>query len=132
MTTGILFEEEQAGMPPPLEEGEEEEKEVKLGRPLEIAREGGVPLHPAAVRLPASLSGRLASELTGYPGFAFTEQELNDLGELWIQCGVQASPLIQAISATIAMLMIKGLGFTAWQKAGRPGDLKQPATGASK
>lgn len=81
---------------------------------------GKVPLHPAFVRLPLSLTGRAAQGVTGYDGFIFTDQELNDLAELWIQCGVTLSPVMQASVATITVVAIKVIVYTQWRRAGKP------------
>ena len=130
MVTGISYETVQSEQFPPQtdEDTEEFRPEDKIAGPLRVAREGKVPLHPAAVRFPASVAGRFASELTGCPGLAFTDQELADLGEIWVQCGVEANPVIQALLATVAMIAIKGLGYKAWERAGREGDLKGKET----
>jgi len=90
-----------------------------------VMRAGRVPLHPAAIRLPASIFGRIGTELTGYPGFTFTEQELNDLADLWIQCGIEMNPMLQASIGTTAMVGGKSLGYFAWVKGG-----KKPIAGA--
>lgn len=123
----VLFEMEEPGVEAPYADVERAPEVVD--EELKVARTGKVPLHPAAIRFPASVSGRLASELTGYPGFAFTDQELQDLGEIWAQVGVQASPIVQAVLATVAMIAIKGLGFTAWSRTGKPGDIKKLGEG---
>ena len=105
---------------PPLADMSEEE----LGAPTmpqeRVARAGKVPLHPAVIRLPFSIFGRIGTELTHYPGFTFTEQELNDLADLWIQCGIEASPMLQAAIGTTAMVGGKTLGYAAWVRAGKP------------
>ena len=85
-----------------------------------VARTGKVPLHPAVIRLPFSIFGRVGTELTGYPGFTFTEQELNDLAELWMQTGVEMPPMMQAMVGTTAMAGGKVLGYYAWRRAGKP------------
>ena len=108
-------------------EGEEREAETIPGKlPPEIeveervVRAGRVPLHPAVIRLPMSVIGRAGAELTGYEGFHFTESELNDLAELWEQCGIMMSPLIQASIGTTAMIGAKTISYAVWVKAGKP------------
>ena len=46
--------------------------------------------------------------------------ELNDLAELWVQCGVEMNPLLQASIGTTAMVGGKSFGYFAWVKAGKP------------
>ena len=106
-------------------EGEEGLKEEipgrgELGVEEKVMRAGKMPLHPAVIMLPFSILGRVGTELTGYPGFTFTEQELNWLAELWVQCGVEMNPLLQASIGTTAMTGGKFIGYFAWTKAGKP------------
>jgi len=129
---GIHFTKPEGQVRPPFE-GREEEEELKqplpqrgeMGAEERVMRQGRVPLHPAAIRLPASIFGRIGTELTGYPGWTFTEMELNDLAELWIQCGIEMNPLLQASIGTTAMVGGKSLGYFAWVKGG-----KKPIPGA--
>lgn len=124
---GIRFTKPEAQTPPPFA-GREEEEDFREPIPTRdgispeerVARQGKVPLHPAVIRLPFSVFGRIGTELTGYPGFTFTEQELNDLAELWVQCGVEMNPLLQASIGTTAMVGGKSAGYFAWVKAGKP------------
>lgn len=106
--------EEEEGMEEPLPE------RGGLDGAEQVAASGKVPLHPAVIRLPFSIFGRVGTELTGYPGFTATEQELNDLAELWMQCGVMMKPMLQAAIGTTAMVGFKFLGYFAWAKAGKP------------
>jgi hypothetical protein len=108
---------------PPINEQEELEKEGKRlaeEGAVEELKKGKVPLHPAFVRLPFSITGRAAAAATGYPGFEFTDRELNDLAELWMQCGVTVSPVMQAAVATIVIVGIKTISYAQWKKAGKP------------
>ena len=126
-TEGIRFVKPPAQVQAPFAGREEEEEFRKplppreeLGVEEKIVRAGKLPLHPAVIRLPFSIMGRIGNELTGYPGFVFTEQELNDLADLWVQCGVMMNPLLQASIGTTAMVGGKFIGFFAWTKAGKP------------
>lgn len=83
-------------------------------------KKGKVPLHPAMIRLPLSVIGRVAETATGYRGFEFTDRELNDLAELWMQCGIEISPVAQAIVASVSILGFKAGGYFAWRRAGKP------------
>ena len=134
--TGIRFTKPKSQIEPPFK-GREEEEEFKEPLPdkgtleaqEQVMRAGKVPLHPAVIRLPFSIFGRIGNELTGYPGFVFTEQELNDLAELWVQCGVEMNPLLQASIGTTAMVGGKSLGYLAWVKAGKPKVMGAEAVG---
>lgn len=99
-------------------------EEAQLGQ----MRQGSVPLHPAMIQLPFSVMGRVLTELTSYPGFTFTEQELMWLAELWTQCGITMDPRIQAAVGTTSMIGGKAMGYFAWVKAGKP-EIQYVATG---
>lgn len=126
---GIRFTRPETQVRPPYE-GREAEEELRQPLPPpgygepgveeRVMRPGKMPLHPAVVRLPFSILGRVGTELTAYPGFTFTEQELNDLADLWIACGIEMNPLLQASIGTTAMVGGKSLGYFAWVKAGKP------------
>lgn len=124
---GIKFNKPEGETKPPFE-GRESEEDLRMplppheemGAEERLVRSGKVPLHPAVIRLPFSIFGRIGTELTGYPGFTFNELELNDLAELWIQCGIEMNPLLQASIGTTAMVGGKSLGYFAWVKAGKP------------
>ena len=124
---GIHFEKPPSQVKPPFAGAQEEEgfkqplpPREGLGTEERVMRAGKMPLHPAAIRLPFSIFGRIGTEISGYPGFTFTEQELNDLAELWIACGIEMNPLLQASIGTSAMVGGKSLGYYAWVKAGKP------------
>ena len=125
--SGMKFTKPEGQIAPPFE-GRDKEEELQEAMPArgeiapeeKVMRAGKVPLHPAVIRLPFSIFGRIGTELTGYPGFTFTEMELNDLAELWVQCGVEMNPLLQASIGTTAMVGGKSVGYFAWVKAGKP------------
>ena len=133
---GIKFTKPAAQVQPPFA-GREKEEELQTelpprsepGAEERVMRQGKMPLHPAVIRLPFSIFGRVGTELTGYPGFTFTEMELNDLAELWVACGIEMNPLLQASIGTSAMVGGKSLGYFAWVKAGKPKVLGAEAIG---
>ncbi len=124
---GIKFTKPASQVQPPFAGREKEEDlqqelppRTEPGAEERVIRAGKMPLHPAVIRLPFSIFGRVGTELTGYPGFTFTEMELNDLAELWVVCGIEMNPLLQASIGTTAMVGGKSLGYFAWAKAGKP------------
>lgn len=130
---GMVFERPTSTLKAPFE-GREKEEGLSTELPAQgavapeerVMAEGKVPLHPGVITLPFSILGRVGTELTGYPGFVFTEFELNTLAELWIQCGIMMSPMLQASIGTTSMVGGKALGYFAWVKMGKP-----PIPGAS-
>ena len=128
-TEGISFNRVEGDIPPPSNRMKPEEKIEAIHEQYEEDKardfaKGGLPLHPAVIRLPASVFGRLATELSGYEGFAFTREELEDLASLWMECGIEADPRLQAMVGSVAMLGVKAGGYTAWRRQGRPGDIR--------
>lgn len=127
-STGIKFTKPEAEVKAPFAGREEEEdlqqplppRTTEITAEEKVMRAGKMPLHPAVIRLPFSIFGRIGTELTGYPGFTFTEMELNDLAELWVACGIEMNPLLQASIGTTAMVGGKSLGYFAWVKSGKP------------
>ena len=128
---GIAFNRIEGDIPPPATRRKHEEpisedteaQKVDQERTREFV-EGRIPLHPAVIRLPASVFGRLASEISGYEGFTFTQEELDDLASLWMACGIEANPRLQAMVGSIAMLGVKAGGYTVWRRQGSPGDVR--------
>lgn len=126
-TGGVIFKRKGGEVAAPYAGQQDEEKPGALpgregvpGAEEELLKAGKVPLHPAMIRAPASVLGRIGTELTGYPGFTFTEQELNDLAEVWVMTGVEMSPMLQATITTTSLFGFKSLGYFAWAKAGKP------------
>lgn len=111
----------EAQVSPPLAAGEIREEKAEAPPEVEEIRPivGPAPLHPAMIRLPASVLGRAAHLMTGYEGFEFTDQELNDLAELWVAAGIRLNPTTQAAIGTTAMLAAKVGGFIAWKRMGK-------------
>ena len=123
---GMRFTQPKANTKAPFDGRPEEEQQEQALPPKgeapegQILKAGKVPLHPAVVRLPASVFGRIGTEALGYPGFTFTDKELEDLAELWAQTGVEMSPMLQAAIGTSAMFGGKVLGYYIWKKMGSP------------
>jgi len=86
---------------------------------------GKIPIMSSVIKPPLRFEGLMLSELTGYNGWIWSEDDLEDIASLIQQCGVTLTPEIQL---AIAMLTIHGVkfgGYIAWKRSGRPGDLKK-------
>ena len=57
--------------------------------------------------------------LTHYEGFEFTTEELEMLAELWRACGIEMSPVPQAVIGTTSMFGVKFGGYVVWRKTQR-------------
>lgn len=122
--TGIKVTPTPGELPPPLKEGEEVETPLEE----EIAAKkvmGKIPLSPAVVKPPLRFEGLALAEATGYPGWIWTEEDLEDFAMLIQECGIQADPRIQVLIGLFTLHGAKMMGYMAWKKAGRPGDLKK-------
>jgi len=127
---GIRIEETPGEIEPPLgryEEGEGEEP------PDAKQVTGKIPLSPAVIKPPLRLEGRLLAETTGWNGWLYTEEELDELCNLIDQCGIEMSPQVQVVIALGTMHGARAVGYFDWRRRGRPGDSrKQSQTGVEK
>ena len=127
-TGGIQIKPTEGEIKPPLaaqfkeeaergEEGEEEEVTRKVTEKI--------PISSAIIKPPLRLEGNVLAEVTGYPGWIYTEEELEEITLLIQELGVMLSPQIQVV---IALATMHGAKFTAWQiwkRTGKKGDLKK-------
>ena len=120
-TGGIEITPTEGELAPPLkEEVVEEIPEVVPPRPPTK-----IPLSPAVIKPPLRFEGQVLSELTGYTGWLYTEEDLEDIANLIEQCGWEVAPQIQILIALLTLHGVKYGGYLAWKRAGRPGDLKK-------
>ena len=121
---GIRVEQVEGEMKPPLSEQEVE----KLGAGEEIEPKkitGKIPLSPAIIKPPLRLEGLVLSEMTGWPGWIYSEEDLEDFAQLIAQLGIEMSPGLQVIIGLGTLHGAKVIAYQAWKKGGRPGDLKR-------
>ena len=119
---GIEIERKKAEIPPPLPEGEEVVAEEEVAAKKVI---GKIPIHPAVVKPPLRLEGNVLAQLTGFPGWIYTEEELDAIAELITECGWEMDPRIQIILALGTLHGVKFMAMRIWQAQGRPGDLRR-------
>lgn len=86
---------------------------------------GKMPISPAVIKPPLRFEGLALAEVTGYPGWIYTEEDLEDIASLIAECGWEADPRIQVIFALVGLHGAKFTGYMAWRRSGRPGDLKK-------
>jgi len=120
---------------PPLEDQfKAEEERGTEGEEEEITRSvpDKIPISAAIIKPPLRLEGNVLAEITGYQGWIYSEEDLQEITDLFQQCGIMLSPQIQVV---IAMATIHGAKFTAylaWKKRGRPNDLRKQTGEAEK
>lgn len=128
-SAGISFEQAKGEIKPPLEgyegeggiEGDQRAAEEVVGKRIT----GKVPISPAMVKPPLRFEGLILSEATGYPGWIYTEEDLDDIATLIQECGWELNPAIQVFVALLTLHGAKFVGFQNWKRSGRIGDLKQ-------
>jgi len=120
---GISFEKAKGEIKPPLEgyEAVEEEETKVIGKPLK----GKVPISPAMVKPPLRFEGLVLAEVTGYPGWIYTEEDLEDIATLIQECGFELDPRIQVFVALGTLHAAKFTGYLNWKRSGRPRDIKK-------
>lgn len=120
--SGIKITPTKGELPPPLEAGAEPPpaEEIKAERVT-----GKIPISPAVIKPPLRFEGLALSEITGYPGFIYSEEDLEDIALLIQECGLEADPKIQVLIALLGLHAAKFTGYMAWKRTGRPGDLKK-------
>lgn len=124
---GIKITEQPTEIKPPLEtpEGEEEPspEEIEPGKVT-----GKIPLSPALIKPPLRFEGMVLAEITGYPGWLYTEEDLEDIAELIRECGWEMDPRIQVLLSLVTIHGAKFTGYMAWKRTGRKGDLRKVST----
>ena len=123
---GISVQRTEGELPPPLTEEKERaeaayEAEETAGKRVL----GKVPISPAVIKPPLRFEGLALAEITGYPGWMYTEEDLEDIATLIQECGWEADPRIQVLFALVGLHGAKLTGYLAWKRSGRSGDLKK-------
>lgn len=118
---GIIMGEPTGDLEPPIKEEPVPEPEIPTIKPLPKK----IPLSPAVVKMPLRFEGQALAQLTGYSGWIYTEEDLNEIANLAQACGIEASPLIQLLIALTGVHAAKLAGYAAWKRKGRPGDLRK-------
>ena len=106
---------------PPLEMPEGGELPPEGLEPgLEKVTSGKIPINPAVVKPLLRFEGIALNEFTGYPGWLYQEEDLENIAELVQQTGLEATPVMQLGLVLVGLHAEKTMGFFAWRKAGRP------------
>jgi hypothetical protein len=122
---GISIKATDGEIAPPLtmEKQAEEEAAAEAAEPKKIV--GKLPLSPAVIKPPLRFEGMLLSQLTGYPGWMYTEEDLTDICDLIAQCGFEADPKIQVLISLVGLHGAKFAGYMAWRRGTKKDDLRK-------
>ena len=80
-----------------------------------------LPLDPNVIRFPIMTISRAGAEITGYPGWQFTDEESKVLSEALAKLMIEVPAWANVALLAAGMLGGKALGYTAWRRAGQPG-----------
>lgn len=122
-TGGMRIKQTPGEIKPPLDE--EQIKEQAEEEPVGKRITGKIPLSPAIVKPPLRLEGTVLSEITGFPGWMYTEEDLDDIASLILECGWELTPQIQIIVALAGLHGAKVAAYLHWKRTGKPGDLRK-------
>ena len=109
---------------PPLKDRTEEDYQAALGdidkqdQKLSGAVRGKVPILASTVRIPLRFEGDFLSTTTGWDGWKYTEEEMDDIWLLVQSLGLEATPAIQLFGIIIGLHGAKLAGFMAWKRRG--------------
>ena len=121
---GIKIIEQPTEIEPPLSSADEgKEPSVEEIEPARVT--GKVPLKPGVVKPLLRFQGAVVADVTGYPGWMYTEEDLQEIGELIELCGWTMDPRIQVVASLAGLNAAKFTAFQLWKRRGRPGDLKK-------
>ena len=113
-TGGIHIRQETGELEPPL--GAEEEEGLPEEEVVAEKVTGKRPIHPALIKPVLRLEGEILKELTKYPGFAYSPEELDAATELVNELGLQATPQVQLIILLLSLHAVKFAGYLAWKR----------------
>lgn len=125
---GIKIERTEGEIRPPLAGSEKPEGIPSEGGEGEIAPKkitDRIPISSAIIKPPLRLEGLVLSELTGWQGWCWTEEDLEEYAQLIAQLGLELSAAMQVVIGLVTLHGAKFMAFQAWKKSGRPGDLKK-------
>lgn len=121
---GLVIKPTEGEYPPPLQQAVEEgavppEEEVPPG--LKVAREGKIPLQPAVIRLAFRVPGEVLAWRTEWDGWKLSDDDLQDIVEVYEQLGIETAPWVQALMVPLAAYGNRFVMYTAWKRRGKPG-----------
>jgi len=133
-TSGIQMEKVQGEYSPPPVEAEE-----TFGTPVGDVpapgqvdfkpRSNKIALQPGFIRLIFRVPGELAAWRTGWPGWRPSEEDLNDIVNVYDALGIETSPWLQALVLPTVMYAEKWSGYIAWKSSGSPNSTKEEFIG---
>jgi hypothetical protein len=86
-----------------------------------------VPLSAPIVKFPILTVSHAVAEVTGYPGWNFTEDEANALADAIAELGYQVPPWANAMLLAVGIVAGKTISYAIWKRrGGSPVSLDNP------
>lgn len=76
----------------------------------------------AIIKAPLRFEGNILKELTGFEGWMWTDEELEEVGRLFESCGFTANPMVQVVLLLMTLHMTKAMGWIALRRSQRKTD----------
>lgn len=108
------------GGDPPKAEGfsPPTEADISPTKQTEVAS----PMTAAIIKAPLRFEGNILKELTGFDGWMWTDEELEEVGRLFESCGFTANPMVQIALLLMTLHMTKAMGWVAIRRSQRQTD----------
>ena len=103
-------EDEDSGPPPP----------ITSAAPRDEKQVNDVPLDPAILKFSLNAITNAAVEITKYPGWTFSDEEMEALCDALALFGIMVPAVANAILVCVAIVVGKATGYVMWVKAGKP------------
>lgn len=88
------------------------------GEKLHGAVKGKVPILASTVRIPMRFEGDFLATTTGWDGWRYTDEEMDDVWILVQGLGLEATPAVQLFGIVIGMHGARLAGYVAWKRKG--------------
>lgn len=124
--TGINITPTERELEPPLTEEREREEAAVAEEGIAAKKAiGKMPISPIIIKPPLRFETLALQEATGYPVPIWSEEDIEDLANFVADLGLEMHPGFQVLLSMVTAHAAWFLGFSAWRRAGRPGDLKR-------
>ena len=103
-------EDEDSGPPPP----------ITSAAPRDEKQVNDVPLDPAILKFALNAITNAAVEITKYPDWTFSDEEMKALCDALALFGIMVPAVANALLTVAAILIGKTTGYVMWVKSGKP------------
>ncbi len=122
---GISLERGSDGQIPPPLAGVSEEPEQEAPGLVKEMKKGAIPLPATMVKAPLRTAGLIATETTGWEGWGFSDEELEDIASAFQDAGVEVPPLVAALLTLSGVVAAKAGGYYVWKRKKQQGSTER-------